>query len=434
MQHIDWQELIPFYIANTLPLEQHKAFEQHLATCSTCAHEIKQWRMIAAAVWQEAETAAQRVPPLSQEVYNRLNYRDRVPSSRSNANPPRPDYVPKQALTPPQRQALDRKIAVPLTMVAGIVVAFLFGALLIGLALREKPEPLTNTIALNATGTADAFGAMQIRIGEPTATFTPFAEITETTGMGGGGILPTPLVVSTSTPFPTPIPVKTLPPNGSGGSVETFIVPTSIPPATQEDIEMPFSAIGNGPYITLTPGIQESGVFQCFLFNPTTVPIDGYSQATYSAPIIASIMPGEQYRTLVRSVEGWYEVFVAPGTIAWVAPTTAYLSGNCDASEFWIPTPTVGAQSIENKDGVITIAAGNTSVVVEAAFANFYAGPGFDYETIDVTERGSQFPVLGYATEGNDQWIQVLTSDGEARWLWGAVVTEYNNSDLPQNP
>jgi hypothetical protein len=433
MQHIYWQELIPFYIAKTLPPEQQQAFEQHLATCSNCAHEIKQWRTIAAAVWQEAESAAKQVPPLSQEVYNRLNYADRVPSSRYSANPPRPDYVPKQALTPPQRQQANRKITLPLTMVAGTVVAFLFGALLISLALREQPEPLANTIALNATGTADAYGAMGIQGGEATATITPNPEITEAGGTGGGGILPTPMVIGTPTPTPF-TPINTLPPNSGGGSDTMMMVETGIAPATQAPIEPPFAAIGGGPYITLTPGIEESGVFQCFLFNPTTVPIDGYAQANYGAPITASINPREEYRTLVRSVEGWYQVFIAPGSIAWIPPQTAYLSGNCDAAQFWIPTPTQSAQSLENNDAIINEASGNTSVVVEAAFANFYSGPGFNYETIDVTERGSQFAILAYAMQGNDQWIQVLTADGQARWLWGAVVTEYDNADLPQNP
>jgi hypothetical protein len=288
---------------------------------------------------------------------------------------------------------------------------------------------------LNATGIADVYGAMQIRVGEATATITPNPEITEANGTGGGGILPTPIQATSTLLFtPSPIPVNTLPPNSGGGSDTMMMVETGVAPATQEQsIELPF-AIGGGPYITLTPGIEESGVFQCFLFNPTTVPIDGYAQANYGAPITASINPREEYRTLVRSVEGWYQVFIAPGSIAWIPPQTAYLSGNCDAAQFWIPTPTQSAQSLENNDAIINEASGNTSVVVEAAFANFYSGPGFNYETIDVTERGSQFAILAYAMQGNDQWIQVLTADGQARWLWGAVVTEYDNADLPQNP
>jgi hypothetical protein len=189
---------------------------------------------------------------------------------------------------------------------------------------------------------------------------------------------------------------------------------------------------GNGPYITLTPGLSD-GTFQCFLFNPTNVPIDGYAQATYAAPLSDSVYPGQEFRTLVRSEEGWYQIVVTPGRATWIPPTEAYLRGNCDATVFWVPTPTYAPTltPITNNVDVVEHASGNTLVIINAPSAIFYSRPGFQYETTDVTARGNQYPVVGYAIQDNERWIQVQTPDGQLRWVWGAVVSEFDNSEAP---
>jgi hypothetical protein len=219
---------------------------------------------------------------------------------------------------------------------------------------------------------------------------------------------------------------------GRGGGNGNDTLSTDMQPT----IEQPFIT-AEGPFITLTPGLNESGVFQCFLFNPTNVTIDGYAQANSASAIIAEIFPGQEYRTLVRSIEGWYQIVVAPGTAVWIPPNTAYLRGNCDAILFWTPTPTMSAQSIptdNNPVGEIVLASGDTSVVVESVFANLYGGPGFNFETIAVAERGEQFPVIAYTTVNGESWIQVRTKDGQLLWLWTSDVIEYDNTNLPTNP
>src|SRR5262245_46750771 len=145
MKHQEWQEQIPFYIAQTLSPEQRRAFEGHLATCDSCQAEMDDWRMIASAVWREADEAARHLPPLSQEVYNRLSYRDKAPVSRYAANPPRPQppqASPTNVTVLPQR----RRIQLPLTMVAGLIVALVFGGLLFLFAFRDKGA---DEVALN---------------------------------------------------------------------------------------------------------------------------------------------------------------------------------------------------------------------------------------------------------------------------------------------
>lgn len=430
MKHKDWQDLIPFYIAKTLPLEQQHSFEQHLATCSTCTQEIEEWRKIAVAVWQEADSAAQHVTPLSQDVYNQLSTHDRLPAAGQNPNSTHSGYLPKQSLRRPQQQKPSRKLSLPITLVAGIVVAFLFGALLILLTLRDEPQTLSNTIAQNTTATAESFAALQVDDASATSINTVLP-----TQIGTNGILPTPVPFMTDTAIPTPSPVAELP--GRGGAGDTVPSnPTSIPPPTEPPPEQAILA-DIGPYITITPELNDRGVFLCYLFNPTTVPIDAYAQATFTSPIISEVSPGSEYRALVRSVDGWYEILIVPGTVVWIPPTTAFLRGNCDAAQFWIPTPTQSAQATAvatNPSTAIVTAAGDTTVVVNSAFANFYGGPGFNFETVAVTERGSQFLVVAYATTNGDSWIQIRTPDDRLLWLWASDVIEYNNSDLPSNP
>ncbi|MCA9914889.1 MAG: hypothetical protein KC496_16160, partial [Anaerolineae bacterium] len=295
MNEKQWQELIPFYVAQTLPPEQARAFEQYAAAHGErCTREIDEWRRLAAAVWSEADSVAKQLPPLSQEVYNRLNYREAQPT-RYGTNPPRPDYAP------PASKGQSRRGGVPITLVAGIVMALLFGALLLGIGLRPGEEEDSNTqIAQNLTleASQDA-AAAAIGLAEDTATpsGTPI----------GGGIL--------NTPFPSPTITNTIIPTTG---VTAF--PTSVPPATSTPLPPPATGqaqsqevapLGGGPYITMTPGLMQDGYHLCYLFNPTGEYINVHEVAGGSN-IIGSIPPGAEYRTLIRSNSGWYQIFL-PG-------------------------------------------------------------------------------------------------------------------------
>ena len=51
MQHKEWQEQIPFYVAQTLSSDEIRLFEAHLLNCESCQQETDDWRGIASAVW-----------------------------------------------------------------------------------------------------------------------------------------------------------------------------------------------------------------------------------------------------------------------------------------------------------------------------------------------------------------------------------------------
>lgn len=248
MQHEQWQSLIPFYIAQTLAPQQEQAFEAHLTRCQDCQQEIDEWRIIASAVWREADSVAQNLPPLSQDVYNRLNYRDRPPSSRYSANPPRQQNRPL-------RQK-PRQSSVPITMVAGITVALIFGALLIGLAMRDSSNNEVEVALQSGGGRNDITEPFGAGIGGGNDVTEPFGA-----GIGGGndpitatptrlGIIPTqitdtpseifvilqvspsftPILFLTNTPFQTPRPLATqIPPTARQISAIPIQQATSVP-------------------------------------------------------------------------------------------------------------------------------------------------------------------------------------------------------------
>ncbi|MBC8170205.1 MAG: zf-HC2 domain-containing protein, partial [Anaerolineae bacterium] len=68
MSHKQWEDLIPFYVAHTLPPDQAAALGQHIATCDYCQQVLEDWRGIAAATRVAVEDWTHDIPPLSAQV------------------------------------------------------------------------------------------------------------------------------------------------------------------------------------------------------------------------------------------------------------------------------------------------------------------------------------------------------------------------------
>ena len=449
MQHQEWQEQIPFYVAQTLATDEIRRFEAHLENCDSCQREIGDWRGIASAVWREADDAAQNLPPLSQEVYNRLNYRDRAPQSRYSTNPPA-----ARPATPDNVRPLPEKDSnrFPITLVAGIVVAVLFGGLLMMLALRPPQNP--QEIALDGTNSADMTRQFGIGIGggdietQITATFTPDTGIIPTLDPRIGNldtVTPGPPIFVTNTPQPgltlpatlTPVPTLTrdtasLLPVATQNQSEmssVFAGVTEIPPTATANATI--APPGGGPHITVTPGVFAGGIALCEAFNPTNIPIETFVQADRNSQITGVIMPGQVYQVTRTSVTGWYYVQLDTETAGWLQSSFAYLRGNCVNAlpiATVIPSPTrmVGTP-------VITMELPETATIVaiNASFADLYTGPDFNSPVIGVAERNQQFPVSGYQGTGTNRWVLVTLGDGSQAWLWASIVTEYPAGDAP---
>lgn len=447
MQHKEWQDLIPFYVAQTLSADVIRRFEAHLAGCDTCQREIDEWRILASAVWREADNIARELPPLSQEVYNRLNYRDRAPQSRYSSNPP----VQQQAM-PDNMRVLpqSKRRSLPLTMVAGLIVAVIFGGLLIMLALRQNPGP--QEIALNLTESGDVtdeFGGVPVV--DSTATSTPITGIIPTmetgvnpsatytpgppmfftnTPIASNTVLPSPTIMPSHPPETATPEIALLPPQTTTDASSSAIL--ALPP-TDEPTETPspVAPIGGGPYITVTPGTYANGLPLCEAFNPTTIPFEIFVRADRNTELAGVIQPGEVVPVYQVALTGWYLVELSDGTQGWLQFGFAYLRGNCTgdlpvATVVASPTALIGTPQIN-----IEQPTGDTIVVINASFADLYRGPGFESAVIGVAGRDEQFVALGYQGTGTNRWVMVQLEDGSQGWIWASVVTEYPASEAP---
>lgn len=448
MQHKEWQEQIPFYVALTLSPDEIRHFEAHLINCDSCQQEIDDWRGIASAVWREADDAARNLPPLSQDVYNRLNTRNRAPQSRYSTNPP----LSQTADTPENVHLLKQKnrSPFPLTLVAGLVVAVIFGGLLMTLALR--PTQTASEIALNVTDSnsmTEQFGSDTTTIREITPTQTPIIgliptissspEPTETLIQGPpifvtNTALPTASATATVTPVPTNIPetVISLPIATERPSAISAIqeAATALPPTVTAIPSNP-APIGGGPYITVTPGTFAEGLPACEAFNPTNSPIEIFTQADRNSEIVDVILPGQIIPVTDMSTTGWYYLRLSNNLSGWLQSGFAYLRGNCLSS---LPVATVIASPtrlIATAVNTIESPENDTLVVINASFADLYAGPDFNSAVLGLAERNQQFPVVGYQGTGDNRWVLVSLADNSEAWLWASVVIEYPANEVP---
>ena len=85
--HEQWRDLVPFYVAGTLPAGDRAAVEEHLAECAECREVLREWRLVAAAAQSETSERAIELPPLSAAVRASLRHQPSVGQSlRSMSN------------------------------------------------------------------------------------------------------------------------------------------------------------------------------------------------------------------------------------------------------------------------------------------------------------------------------------------------------------
>jgi hypothetical protein len=441
-KHQEWQDLVPFYVAQSLSAEQVRQFETHLATCKDCQAEIDDWRMIASAVWRDTDEVARQLPALSQEVYNRLNYRDRAPVSRYSANPPRPQpphaeptavhsVAPKVLVLPK-----SRRVQLPITMIAGLVVAVIFGGLLMMFALRDDEG---DEVALNLTLVADTTDEAGVQA-EVTDTPTHLAIIpTQDPSQVQITVSPTNGVNDFDTNTPEPSATNTLQatnePSNLIENTHPMAYSSPVPPSPTPDATLtptldPFAPLGGGPYMTITPGLG-----YCEAFNPSTVGIEVYERADWNSQITGILVPGSSVGVISVSENGWYFLVLPNQDRGWIPPDMSYLRGSCYAG-YDVPfaTPTYSPEATNTTTGTGYEQSSGRIVVINAAYADLQTEPNFTSAIIGVVSRNEQFQVLGYEGTGSNRFVNIVLPDGRTAWVWAQIVNDYAASDAPPPP
>lgn len=125
MLHKEWEDLIPFYVNQSLPDHQALELAAHLANCGSCQKALEEWRNIAGALQSSADEWSRDLPPLSREVRARIN--GAIPANIISMPPP-----PKIRFTQPLPPAPYRKRAsfplLPFAAAAAVAI-IVFGAI-----------------------------------------------------------------------------------------------------------------------------------------------------------------------------------------------------------------------------------------------------------------------------------------------------------------
>lgn len=284
--HRQWSELIPYYVAGTLPRVKVVALEQHLAVCGTCRHDLDEWRAVARLVWSEADRWAEGCPPLAQAV----RAAPRFSANGHQTESPLSDLTLRQP-----RPIRSRRPQLSLTLAAALIV-LVAASILIYAARQGDDEPETASIPLTVPGrTAQA--ALPTLTPGPSRTGTPSP--------------------ATATP---PADLGIVSPGGTLSAT-----PSARPPVTTRN--------PNG----LAPG----GICTAASITGDYVPY--YDAPDLSAPVIGYLAPGD-YRPVGAHVgRAWYYLLptetYGPG---WIGASLTKLYGPCDplAAVTITPSPT----------------------------------------------------------------------------------------------
>jgi hypothetical protein len=302
--HKQWEDLIPFYIAQTLPRPEAAALEQHLAGCDLCQRSLEEWRAIAAAVRMQAASQLRDLPPLN------------LPLSRAQvASQRRRD--PWRWLTP--------------LVLASAAVAVVVGAGLIALIVSRSLRPIEEGGQVSIAGLS---------------TNTPTQAATTE---------PTPIIFSTMPP-PTIAPTHTpLPPTARPIQRVTVqpATPTRIPFTPQPPLDTMAQAYSTTPVPDLAPLLGATEISPMLLPTEQTeqmltmpqMPSDGqcrlsaalsqfslYSGPGVGYPPLIDLDASYTLRPMAVGDNGWYriEANIRGGLwYGWISPSSVTPSGDC---------------------------------------------------------------------------------------------------------
>ncbi|MEM6529586.1 MAG: hypothetical protein AAF653_14910, partial [Chloroflexota bacterium] len=146
MEKQTWSELIPFYLNGTLEEVERQQFEQALNQNPSWQQEIEMWRVLADAVYVEANERAKRLPPISEQV------RVELQGGQAPVSIPMPDEytnVPFRVVEPPaenthtkdeRRRRMTNVVGAFVTLAAAVAVLLTAGIITLAMNTTADSE------------------------------------------------------------------------------------------------------------------------------------------------------------------------------------------------------------------------------------------------------------------------------------------------------
>ena len=402
--HNDWEELIPFYVAGSLPRAETSRLESHLSRCERCRASVEEWRALAAVVRADAAAQLRDLPPLSSRVLQ-------VATREAGSRRAQPQAQRRQPL--PFRSA-SQPVYRPtsVTLIAALFTVILFGGLLALMVLRGSfllPQPAAESVVLLPTATpfrpqsAAPSPAPQIIVIEPSATpVTPASE------------LPTkpPPVILTAPPliFSTPLPPSaTRPP----------FVATRRPPTAEPPMLIPAASASADP--SLESFALQMPAPDLALKDACTLHAAASAASLYAGPglyygIVSTFSAADALPVLAVSDNNWFQAQSLDGSIGWVPVDQVYTSGSCDS------LAVIAAAQPTEALPTPTAYSGVPVAVVSADSVNLRGGPDTIYPVVALALAGERLPVIALARASSGIWYLVESVGQGAVWVSASVV------------
>ncbi|MCC6805463.1 MAG: zf-HC2 domain-containing protein, partial [Anaerolineae bacterium] len=402
--HNNWEEMLPFYIAGTLPKNDLRRLENHLAGCAECRKSLAEWQRIADAVREDAASQMRDLPPLAPRV---LSLATQQAGARTN-----------QALTYDfARAARIRSRSTTVTLVAAALTVFLLGTVLTLMVLSGVlPFRIVTSdpnVVLLPTETETP---------TPTESITPIPSQTDvppslTTVPSQTDIPPSLTTVPSQTTVP---PTVTLVPSQTDIPPSLTLIPSQTPVPPTATVMPPTAT--TVPPTPVPPTIAPPTIVPP---TATTVPPTRVPPSATPQPQIIVIEPSMTPVTPTPIIPTRVPSTAIPPTTAFVAPTEALL----------VPDATDEPQ-LFSMQSMMAAATCTAQGAVAGSAINLYAGPGVEYVVITSFTQGDELTALAQSDNG---WIRVQSPfDGVNEWVgWvpaDQVFLSGECADLPIIP
>ena len=403
--HSNWEELIPFYIAGTLPKPDTSRLENHLASCDECRSFVEEWRAIATVVRNEAAGQMRDLPSLSAQVLsvaNQQSFRRHQSAGISLAS----------------ARPTTRYRATSITLIAAVFTVIVFGGLLTFMVLRGT-QPRQGDVVLLPTATPSATVTQEVTEGKLSLSPSPFLspEPPQTTSIAPSVqpqiiVIEPSLAPSPSLVFATQIvPTRSVPTAIAPNIIQpTQIIPTAVllPTDTPQTFAQSMMLGAGGAACTIQAAIPNSVV------NLYAGPGTNYT-------VVKTFSNDDQLIALGKSDNGWYRAQYEPDNnqwIGWVRQELVFTTGSCDN----LPVFAAADYQTDATPSAIPPIVDPPLVNISSDGINLRSGPGTNYPIVGSAHLGESYHVEAQSGSGAQLWYLVSVPGTRSAWVFGTLV------------